>query len=113
MNTFKQFFIDEAGFGENRPPNRLANMIQNTVRNADATARAGIKGGVREQELQSAMAQLSKAHKLLDQYSSEDLKRKIVDKYNKVKHALEQQPTAQNVMDCVQHFRDIYNIIVG
>lgn len=114
MQTFKQYFLDESGMmTPDRVPNKLASMIQNTVLRAELTAKAAARGKADEQQLQSTMAQLSKAHKMLDKYSSEDLKRKIVDKYNLVRVALEQQPSVESITDCVQHFKDIYNVLVG
>lgn len=114
MQTFKQYFLDESGFmTPDQVPNKLAGMIQNTVQRAELAAKAASRGDTDEQHLRSAMKQLSKAHKMLDRYSSEELKRKIVDKYNLVRIALQQQPTVQNVTDCVQHLQDIHDMLVG
>ena len=100
--------------GETRVPAQVRKQAQRVLQTAHTAARGRATPDEMSQQLQS----LAQLHKSLDAYSSEDIKSKIVQKYNQIKHFLEQpqeevEITTQNIMDCVEYISTLYEHIVN
>lgn len=115
MDTFKQYFLKNINeMGETRVPIQMKKQAQQVLQTAHTAAR----GRGTPEEMSQRMSELAQLHKTLDAYSSEDIKSKIVQKYNQIKHFLEQPQeevdiTTQNLMDCVEYITELYEFIIN
>jgi hypothetical protein len=115
METFKQYHNQI--LSEMSAPARVANDILSRARDASDTARQARRGRAGQEEINAAMKDMVNAHKSLDQYSSHELKDKIVDKYNELKAMLQgesnEDPTVQHLEDCVQYIQTLCDDILA
>ena len=108
MDTFKQYYkriITEMG----DTPTLVARDAQDRIRNAHDVARQARRGRAQQEDINAAMEDMVATHKSLNQYSSHELKDKIVDKYNELKNILQGENTGeytvQHLEDCVQYLQ--------
>lgn len=113
MDTFKQYFLRNE-MGESRVPLPVRKQAQEVLQTAHTAAR----GRATPEEMSQRLHDLAQLHKSLDPYSSEDIKSKIVQKYNQIKQFIEQpqeevEITTQNLMDCVEYVTALYEYIIS
>ena len=114
MDTFKQYYNQT--LSEMAAPNRVARQILDRVRAAGDVARSFRRKRAGQKEVDAKIADMVAAHKSLDQYSSHELKSKIVKKYNELKEILQgthtEEYTVQHLEDCVQYIQTICDDIL-
>lgn len=114
MDTFKQYYNQI--LSEMAAPAKIVKNILQRARDAGDVARAARRQRAGQDQINAAIADMVDAHKSLDQYSSHDLKSKIMAKYNELKAMLQgestEEYTVQHLEDCVQYIQELCDDIL-
>lgn len=110
MDTFKQYYTQILNEMSGETPALVVKAMQNRLRAAHDVSRKARRGRIGQDAVADAMEDMVHAHNELKNFGGDDLKRKIVDKYNELKATLQGEnykPTVEHLEDCVQFIQSV------